>query len=102
MPDQFSGAAGYGDLAAGLLAIASLIALRQRWAIMLPLVWLLNIVGIVDLANALQQVDVVPYFQSAWYIPTFVVPALIVTHVLMVWHLLSAFVKRSTLVESEG
>lgn len=102
MPGQFSGAAGYGDLAAGLLAIASLVALRQRWGIMLPLVWLLNIVGIVDLANALQQVEVVPYFQSAWYIPTFVVPALIVTHVLMVWHLMSAVMKRSTLAESEG
>lgn len=90
LPGSFSAAAGYGDLAAGLLAILSLIALRQRWVIALLLVWLLNIVGLVDLANALRQVETVPYFQAAWYIPTFVVPMLLVTHVMMVTRLVRA------------
>ncbi|MBG05167.1 MAG: hypothetical protein CMM59_13945 [Rhodospirillaceae bacterium] len=83
LPGYFSGAAAYGDLAAGLLAIVSLVALKQRWALALPIVWALNIVGVVDLANALRQAEVIPHFQSAWYIPTFVVPALLVTHAMM-------------------
>lgn len=80
MPDSFSLAAAYGDLAAGLLAIATLVALRRRSAVMIPLAWLVNIVGTADLAMALPQTDVVPYFQSAWYIPTMLVPLLLVAH----------------------
>ncbi len=52
-----------------------------------PLIWCksrnfysINIVGTVDLLNALRQVDVAPGFGAAWYIPTFLVPALFVTH----------------------
>ena len=83
MPEAFASSAGYGDLAAGVLAIASLVALRSRWALAIPLVWLFNVVGFVDLANALRQAEVVPYFLSTWYIPTFIVPVLIVTHVMI-------------------
>ena len=89
MPDSFSIAAGYGDLSAGLLAILALMALRQRWAAMIPLVWLFNIVGVLDLVNALGHANVVPHFQSAWYIPTFVVPLLLVTHFMMFARLLA-------------
>ena len=82
IPSSFATVAGYGDLAAGLLAILALIAIRQRWAAMIPLVWLFSIVGVVDLANALSHAEAVPHLGSAWYIPTFVVPLLLVTHVM--------------------
>jgi hypothetical protein len=88
MPSGFAVAAGYGDLAAGLLAILALVAIRHRWVAMVPLVWLFNIVGVLDLANALSHIEAVPHFQSAWYIPTFVVPVLLVTHCMMFARLL--------------
>lgn len=89
MPSTFAGAAAYGDLAAGLLAILALVALRYRWSVMLPIVWAVNIVGMVDLANALRQAEAIPHMGAAWYIPTFVVPVLLVTHVMMVVRLIS-------------
>ena len=39
--------------------------------------------GALDLANALRHVDVVSGFGSVWYIPTMLVPLLLVTHVMM-------------------
>ena len=77
-----------GDLATGLLALLSLVALRGSWSLALPLVWLFNIVGTVDLLNALRQANVVPDFGAAWYIPTFLVPALLVTHFMIFARLL--------------
>ncbi len=91
MPAAFAGAAAYGDLAAGLLAIAALVALRRRWAAMLPIAWAVNIVGVVDLANALRQAEAIPHMGAAWYIPTFVVPVLLVTHALMIIRLVSSW-----------
>lgn len=83
MPGGFSTEAGYGDLAAAVAGILTLIALSRRWAVAIPLLWALNTVGLVDLANALQQLEAVPHFNAAWYIPTFVVPVLLVTHAMM-------------------
>ncbi|MHA1567311.1 MAG: hypothetical protein ACTSX7_18525, partial [Alphaproteobacteria bacterium] len=89
MPSFFAVTAGYGDFAAGLLAILALVALRGRWAIALPLVWLFSIVGSVDLLNALRQAEAVPHFGAAWFIPTFLVPILIATHVMVFARLLN-------------
>ena len=83
MPQDFATEAGYGDLAAGIIALIALPLLHFRLAIAVPVVWLFNIVGTVDLLNALPQINAVPYFRSAWYIPTFVVPVLLVTHALI-------------------
>ncbi|MEM9483136.1 MAG: hypothetical protein AAGA83_05540 [Cyanobacteria bacterium P01_F01_bin.116] len=80
LPGSFADAAAYGDFISGLLALFSLIALRASWRFSLPLVWLFNIVGTGDLLNALRQAEVIPYFGTTWYIPTFVVPLLLVTH----------------------
>ncbi len=57
-----------------------LIALRNRWAGTTALVWLFNIVGTLDLLNALRHTHAVPHLGAAWYIPTFLVPVLLVTH----------------------
>ena len=80
LPSLFAYTAGYGDFISGLLALVSLIALRARWGLSLVLVWLFNIVGTVDLLNALRQAEAVPNLGTTWYIPTFVVPILLVTH----------------------
>ncbi len=88
LPDAFANPAAYGDLVTGVLALLALIALQTGWAGALALVWLFNIVGTVDLLNALRHVNVAPYFGAAWYIPTFLVPALLVTHFLIFVRLL--------------
>ncbi len=88
LPAAFAMPAAYGDLAAGVLALLALIALRTGWAGAVALVWLFNIVGTVDLLNALRHVDVAPAFGAAWYIPTFLVPLLLVTHFMIFVRLL--------------
>lgn len=82
LPESFAGAAAYGDLAAGMLALITLVALRSNWTAAIALVWVTHAVGTVDLANALRQAEAIPGFGAAWYIPTFIVPALLVTHFL--------------------
>ena len=88
LPPDFANPAAYGDLATGVLALLAMVALRAQWSVALGLVWLFNVVGTVDLANALRHVDVAPGFGAAWYIPTMVVPLLLVTHFLIFKQLL--------------
>lgn len=80
LPTSFALPAAYGDLAAGILALLVLFALQYKWAGALVLVWVFNIVGTLDLINALRHINVAPYFAASWYIPTFFVPLLLVTH----------------------
>ena len=88
LPSFFASTAAYGDLASGLLALLSLVALRGGWGLALPLVWIFNVVGTVDLLNALRHESAVPNLGATWYIPTFLVPALLVTHVMIFARLL--------------
>jgi hypothetical protein len=79
---------GYGDLAAALLALISIVALRYRPALSRPIIWVFSIVGMLDLANA-QYVGVLfnllqHTLGPGWYIVTYFVPLLWVTHVLIV------------------
>jgi len=88
LPAAFAMPAAYGDLVTGVLALLALVALRTGWVGALALVWLFNIVGTVDLLNALRHVNVAPAFGAAWYIPTFLVPLLLVTHFMIFVRLL--------------
>ncbi len=88
LPGAFATPAAYGDLVTGVLALLAVIALRTGWAGALALIWLFNIVGTVDLLNALRHLNVVPDFGAAWYIPTFFVPLLLVTHFMIFARLL--------------
>jgi hypothetical protein len=88
LPSAFATPAAYGDLTTGLLALLTLIALRSNWTWTLALVWLFNIVGTVDLLNAVRQQNVVPDLGAAWYIPTLFVPLLLVTHFMIFARLL--------------
>ena len=88
LPEAFAIPAAYGDLLTGVLALLALIALRMRRGGASALVWLFNIVGTVDLLNALRHLNVAPDFGAAWYIPTFLVPLLLVTHFMIFARLL--------------
>ena len=90
LPASFANAAAFGDLLSGLLALACLFALRQGWRYALPLVWVFNVIGTVDLVNALRQAEAVPNLGTAWLIPTFLVPLLLVTHGLIFARLVSS------------
>ena len=59
-------------------------ALRMEWPLAIALVWVLNIVGLLDLVNAFYQgLRNNVQLGAAYYIPTYVVPALLVTHAMM-------------------
>ena len=84
LPAAFALPAAYGDLATGVLALVAVFLLRAKSSGAIGLVWLFNIVGTLDLANALRHVDVVSGFGAVWYIPTMLVPLLLVTHYMMI------------------
>lgn len=88
IPSTFATAAAYGDFASGILAILALIALRRNWPVAMALVWVFSLAGLADLLNALRQAEAVPYFAAVWYIPTFLVPLLLITHVMIFARLL--------------
>jgi hypothetical protein len=85
LPSEFARPAAYGDLLAALLALLAIGTLRVGWSIALPLVWLFSVVGTLDLINALVQGNRLQVqLGAAYYIPTVAVPALLVTHVMIV------------------
>lgn len=96
LPVDFANAAAYGDLISGLLAIATIVALRYRWRVALPVAWVFSIFGISDLVYALSHAEAIPHLGTAWLIPTFVVPGLLVTHWMVLTRLvLHAFGSRA-------
>ena len=85
---RFAHAAAYGDLLAAVLALVALLALRLGWPIALPLVWIFNIVGTLDLLNAVFQglrYTSDGQLGATYFIPAIVVPALLVTHAIVFW-----------------
>jgi hypothetical protein len=86
-PREWSVPLAYGDLVAVVLAIACLIALHSRASFAILLVWIFNIVGFLDFLFVIGQgmrLDVTRFqFGAFWYIPTFWVPVLIVSHILI-------------------
>ncbi len=92
LPDYFANPAAYGDLLTGVLALFTLVLLRIGWKGAIGAVWLFNVVGTVDLLNALRHVEVVASFGAVWYIPTLFVPLLLVTHFMIFARLLKPVV----------
>jgi len=88
LPDYFAIPAAYGDLLAAGLALLALVALRKQMRIAIGAVWLFNLVGTIDLLNALRHLDVAQSLGSAWYIPTLLVPVLLITHFMIFVRLL--------------
>jgi hypothetical protein len=92
LPREFLSSAAYGDLLAAALALASIFALRSNWRFAIPLVWVANTWGFLDLLNAVRSVLVVnlPTFNlsSIWYIYTFFGPLVVVSHLMIFWVLI--------------
>lgn len=83
---RFANPAAYGDLLAAVLALAAIVALRSNLAFAIPLVWIFSIEGFVDLLNALYKgFRYTPDGQlgATYFIPAVIVPALLVTHVMV-------------------
>src|SRR5262249_10569401 len=82
LPAAFAVPAAYGDLIAAVLALLALAALRSGFGI--PLVWVFNLWGSADLLYAFYQGNasgLAPgMLQATYFIPTFIVPLLLITH----------------------
>jgi hypothetical protein len=87
LPMSFAGPAAYGDLATAVLALLSIATLR-KWAGVI-LVWMFNVVGSVDLLYAFYEgnrsvLGTAPgLLGAAYFIPTALVPLLLITHALV-------------------
>lgn len=83
----FAHPAAYGDIAAATLALLSLATL-QNW-MGLVIVWSFNLWGSFDLLSAFYhgaEVGLIPgQLGATYFIPTFLVPLMLVTHALAFW-----------------
>jgi hypothetical protein len=82
LPTQFATAAAYGDLVAAVSALLALAALKSDLGI--ALVWIFNVWGSVDLLGAFYQANnagmQAGQLGAAYFIPTLIVPLLLITH----------------------
>ena len=86
LPDAFARSTAIGDTLTTLLAWLALIALRAGWRLAIPAVWLFNLVGLGDLLLNLSRgirLQVASQLGAAWFGPAFVVPGMLVIHVLV-------------------
>jgi hypothetical protein len=86
MPPSFAHPAAIGDLIAAVLALACLLALTRRWVMSVALLWIFSLEGFVDLMNAIALSTIYEadrFMDSAYWIPAFWVPMLLVTHAIV-------------------
>ncbi|MET4221524.1 hypothetical protein ACVWWG_004102 [Bradyrhizobium sp. LB7.2] len=104
-PD-FASEVGWGDLIAATLALMSMAALSWRWSIAIPMVWIFNVWGTLDLLNAyymgVTKIQNPGLFGAGIYIPALYVPLLLVSHILVFMLLLRAgSAEESTVTQRE-
>ncbi len=82
LPPAFAHSAAYGDLVAAALALLALSSLPSAAGVVIA--WLFNVWGITDLVNAFYQANhagLLPgQLEATYFIPTLVVPLLLITH----------------------
>jgi hypothetical protein len=87
LPAGFALPGAYGDFVAGILAIIATVALSRRASWAIAAVWVFNVWGAVDLLLAFYQgphLRIQPEtLGAAFFIPTAIVPPLLVTHFLV-------------------
>jgi hypothetical protein len=87
LSSEFSVPAAWGDFGAAVLALLSIAALTKRRPFAVPLAWLFNLWGSIDLLYAYYQgitLHIDPgAFGAAFFIPTMIVPPLLITHALI-------------------
>ena len=91
LAQSFALPAGLGTAIAAVLALISIALLRARSRLAIPLIWIFSVEGIADFANAFLQArsaGVVTQLGAAYYVPIVIVPAALVTHVMILGLLL--------------
>jgi len=82
LPTAFARDAAYGDVVAAILALLALTTLRSKLGI--ALAWIFNIWGSLDLLNAFYVANATGLLAgqlgAAFFIPTAIVPLLLITH----------------------
>ncbi len=82
LPSAFAQSAAYGDIVAAILALLALLLLPTTSGIVM--VWIFNLWGAADLINAFYQANHTGLragqLGSTYFIPTFIVPLLLITH----------------------
>ena len=82
LPSAFAHSAAYGDIIAAILALLSLLSLPS--AVGVAVAWIFNLWGSVDLLNAFYQANhaglLAGQLGAAYFIPTVIVPLLLITH----------------------
>jgi hypothetical protein len=84
LPSAFAHQAAYGDVLAAGLALLTLLLLPSVTGI--AAAWIFNVVGMADLLNAFYQANrgglLSGQLGAAYFLPTVIVPLLLITHVL--------------------
>ena len=92
IPQGFREAVAYGDFASAVLALTAAILLQRSHSLGRPVAWIFSVVGMLDLANAIYLGNANDVFSNplgpAFMAVTLYVPALWVTHVMIVRRLL--------------
>jgi hypothetical protein len=82
LPSAFAHSAAYGDLIAATLAMLSLVSLPGGAGVVIA--WIFNLWGSADILNAFYQANAAGLMAgqlgAAYFIPTLVVPLLLITH----------------------
>jgi hypothetical protein len=82
LPPAFAHPAAYGDIIAAVLALLALVFLRSAAGV--AAAWIFSLWGSADLLNAFYQANdsglMAGQLGAAYFIPTFAVPLLLITH----------------------
>jgi hypothetical protein len=82
LPRAFATSAAFGDIVAAALALLSLLSLRSAPGLLIA--WIFNVWGSVDLVNAFYQANATGLtpgqLGATYFIPTLIVPLLLITH----------------------
>jgi hypothetical protein len=82
VPPAFAHAAAYGDIIAAALALLALSSLSNGTG--MAIAWVFNVWGTIDLFNAFYQANharlSAGQLGATYFIPTFIVPLLLITH----------------------
>lgn len=82
LPSAFAHSAAYGDIIAAILALLALILLPSTSGVVIA--WIFNVWGTADLFNAFYQANhaglTAGQLGATYFIPTFIVPLLLITH----------------------
>ncbi len=85
LPLSFAHPMAYGDLIAAALALISLLLLPSAAGVVVA--WIFNLEGAADLLNAFYQANhaglLAGQLGAAFFLPTLIVPLLLITHVLV-------------------